>query len=318
MFTSRTTLRTLPTVGLPAAALALALRLRPGLAPPGADPEAAAAVAIWVLLVAVLTWWTISAVAFGLALVARSERWTVRTARVTPRWIRQAIAGTGALAFVGLACIGSASRPASAATAASHPPHRTSACPAPGTGPTTTTPPSGPSSPPRTGDAATDDSGTIVRDPGSDPIVRDPGPDPEPATTTAPIVRADPGTDAETGPDAEDDPPVVTPDPQPPATNPTPTSPTPAVTAPAVTAPAVIAPVPVEGDPTTTHHHVVTSGESLWTIARDVLRESRHENPTDAQLAPYWRKVVAANRATLRSGNPNLIFPGEVVVLPPV
>jgi hypothetical protein len=30
----------------------------------------------------------------------------------------------------------------------------------------------------------------------------------------------------------------------------------------------------------------------------------------------YWTRVLDANRGALRSGNPDLIFPGESVVLP--
>jgi hypothetical protein len=63
--------------------------------------------------------------------------------------------------------------------------------------------------------------------------------------------------------------------------------------------------------------HLVVSGDNLWQIARgEVIRTSGSERPADAQVAPYWRRVVAANRSTLRSGDPSLIFPGEVVTLP--
>jgi nucleoid-associated protein YgaU len=63
--------------------------------------------------------------------------------------------------------------------------------------------------------------------------------------------------------------------------------------------------------------HVVVSGDNLWQIARtEVARMSGSERVSDAQIAPYWQRVIAANRATLRSGDPSLIFPGEVVALP--
>lgn len=64
-------------------------------------------------------------------------------------------------------------------------------------------------------------------------------------------------------------------------------------------------------------HHVVRPGESLWLIARDVVRSLPGGNVDDAVIAPYWRRLVDVNRATLRSGNPNLIYPGEVIGLPP-
>jgi hypothetical protein len=34
-------------------------------------------------------------------------------------------------------------------------------------------------------------------------------------------------------------------------------------------------------------------------------------------VAEYWAKVVEANRDRLESGDPDLIFPKEKVVLPP-
>jgi hypothetical protein len=46
------------------------------------------------------------------------------------------------------------------------------------------------------------------------------------------------------------------------------------------------------------------------------VRTTGVAHPTDAVIAEYWERVVALNRATLRSGNPSLIFPGEIVALP--
>jgi hypothetical protein len=65
------------------------------------------------------------------------------------------------------------------------------------------------------------------------------------------------------------------------------------------------------------HAHVVVAGDNLWQIARaEVIRAGGADRPADAQIAPYWQRVVEANRSTLRSGDPSLIFPGEVVTLP--
>jgi hypothetical protein len=75
--------------------------------------------------------------------------------------------------------------------------------------------------------------------------------------------------------------------------------PVPAVPGPAAATPP--APPPVG-------HHVVAPGESLWTIA------AAHAGSTE--VGSYWARVVEANRAALRSGNPNLIYPGEIVELP--
>lgn len=57
---------------------------------------------------------------------------------------------------------------------------------------------------------------------------------------------------------------------------------------------------------------VVESGDHLWKIS------ARHLGPeaTDGEIAPYWLEVVEANTPNLRSGDPDLIYPGEVVELP--
>lgn len=65
-------------------------------------------------------------------------------------------------------------------------------------------------------------------------------------------------------------------------------------------------------------HTIVRAGDSLWLIARASLTHPTGRPPGDTEVARYWRAVVAANRPTLRSGDPSLIYPGEIVVLPPV
>jgi len=65
------------------------------------------------------------------------------------------------------------------------------------------------------------------------------------------------------------------------------------------------------------HAHVVRTGDNLWSIARaEIVRTTGDARPSDAVIAEYWQRVIALNRATLRSGNPSLIFPGEIVALP--
>jgi nucleoid-associated protein YgaU len=63
----------------------------------------------------------------------------------------------------------------------------------------------------------------------------------------------------------------------------------------------------------------VQQGDSLWTIARDHLAEVRGRRAaalSDREVAAYWVTVVGANSGGLRSGDPDLIYPGEVVELP--
>jgi hypothetical protein len=61
-------------------------------------------------------------------------------------------------------------------------------------------------------------------------------------------------------------------------------------------------------------------GDSLWTIARDHLAAvgKGSGEPSNRQVAAYWVKVKEANRHRLASGDPDLIEPGEIIVLPPV
>lgn len=56
---------------------------------------------------------------------------------------------------------------------------------------------------------------------------------------------------------------------------------------------------------------VVERGDHLWKIS------ARHVEP-GVPIAPYWREVIEVNLPRLRSGDPDLIYPGEVVELPQV
>jgi len=61
---------------------------------------------------------------------------------------------------------------------------------------------------------------------------------------------------------------------------------------------------------------VVQQGDHLWGLAETRIGETMGREPMDHEVAPYWREVVELNRDRIRSGNPDLIVPGEVVVLP--
>lgn len=84
-------------------------------------------------------------------------------------------------------------------------------------------------------------------------------------------------------------------------------SPATTTTAPVVASPPPVPPAPAI-DPAAPTHHVVAPGESLWTIA------ATHAGSAD--VGRYWARVVEVNSAALRSGNPNLIYPGEIVEVP--
>jgi nucleoid-associated protein YgaU len=71
-------------------------------------------------------------------------------------------------------------------------------------------------------------------------------------------------------------------------------------------------------DPDLRLEHLVDAGESFWSIARDRLEEVGA--PTDeASIADYWRVVIDANRDRLVvADHPDLILPGQRLVLPAV
>lgn len=65
----------------------------------------------------------------------------------------------------------------------------------------------------------------------------------------------------------------------------------------------------------------VVKDDNLWSICTRHLAEVTGRTPSSlraGEIATYWWAVVDANRSTIRSGNPNLIYAGEVVQLLPV
>ena len=61
--------------------------------------------------------------------------------------------------------------------------------------------------------------------------------------------------------------------------------------------------------------HIVRQGESLWTIARSTVSVRLGRTPTAAETAVYWRRLIDDNRSRLFSGHPDLIHPGEELML---
>jgi hypothetical protein len=84
------------------------------------------------------------------------------------------------------------------------------------------------------------------------------------------------------------------------------------------TDPAPSAPLPPP--PPTRDDVVVLDGDNLWELAARHLAVTSARTRTevsDAEVAPYWGAVCDANRDRLSSGDVNLVFPGERVILPP-
>ena len=80
-------------------------------------------------------------------------------------------------------------------------------------------------------------------------------------------------------------------------------------------APPAPAPDPVLGG--TPDRWTVQPGDCFWTIADDLLHQAWGRAPTDAEIVPYWLRLIEANRAELADpGNADLIFPGQVFTVP--
>lgn len=57
---------------------------------------------------------------------------------------------------------------------------------------------------------------------------------------------------------------------------------------------------------------LVEKGDHLWSISSDQLGT----DATTAEISSLWREVIAVNIDRLRSGDPDLIYPGEWVLMP--
>jgi hypothetical protein len=132
-----------------------------------------------------------------------------------------------------------------------------------------------------------------------------PAPQPAP-TSTAPSPP--PGLAA---PPAEPPPPPPAPQPTPPTTG----APGPSPAGP----PAQGASPPPPRSAADDAEWVVRPGEHFWSIAAAHLSAAWGTKPELRQVGRYWRALVAANRDRLADpANPDLLFPGQRLRLPPV
>lgn len=61
----------------------------------------------------------------------------------------------------------------------------------------------------------------------------------------------------------------------------------------------------------------VEAGESMWSIAEDLLGEALGHTPTVAEVDPFWRSLVERNRDRLADrDDPDVIHPGQVFEIP--
>ncbi len=82
-------------------------------------------------------------------------------------------------------------------------------------------------------------------------------------------------------------------------------------------------PLPPSGNPTpdgevSPAKVTVQSGDNLWLMCRRHLLHELGHRPTSGEIAPYWLRVIARNQPVLISGNPDLIYAGEVIEMPPL
>lgn len=60
----------------------------------------------------------------------------------------------------------------------------------------------------------------------------------------------------------------------------------------------------------------VQQGDSLWVISAQHLTSGLNRAPTQAEIRDHWHATIEANLPNLRSDDPDLIHPGEVITLP--
>lgn len=65
------------------------------------------------------------------------------------------------------------------------------------------------------------------------------------------------------------------------------------------------------------HHRTVRAGDHFWSVAEEVLAGAWGRSPTDGETAPYWSRLVEANRHRLVDrDNADLLFPGQLLEVP--
>ena len=76
---------------------------------------------------------------------------------------------------------------------------------------------------------------------------------------------------------------------------------------------------PTVRDGTAARTVIVRRGDHMWSLAESHLAHITGRNDlSEHEIARYWVRVINENRSRIRSGNPDLIYPGEALVLPPV
>lgn len=127
-----------------------------------------------------------------------------------------------------------------------------------------------------------------------------------PAATDAPIMRWVGPTGSTT---------TITPNPAPPpamaAVAATTTPPVP------IAAPTTTAQAPAPTAPTN-ETWTIRRGDHLWRVAAETVENRLGRTPSTGEIGRYWRTLIEANRDRLVDpANPDLVFTGQVLTLPP-
>jgi hypothetical protein len=82
-------------------------------------------------------------------------------------------------------------------------------------------------------------------------------------------------------------------------------------------------PPPTDGmpgsEPPTDSTWAIAPGDHLWSVSRHTLQDALGRSPTDPEIAAYLARLVAHNHDMLAVPSmPDLVFAGQVFVLPPV
>lgn len=65
--------------------------------------------------------------------------------------------------------------------------------------------------------------------------------------------------------------------------------------------------------------YVLRQGDNLWSVAASKVAENTGKRATDLtarEIGRYWVRLLNINEPHLRSGDPNVVYPGETVLLP--
>ena len=68
--------------------------------------------------------------------------------------------------------------------------------------------------------------------------------------------------------------------------------------------------------PAGTVSYTVRPGDDMWSITVAYLTRQQNGPPSVVRIIEVWQEVVDLNRNRISSGNPDLIFPGEKLLLP--